>query len=113
MARNDALEKMNRLLDQERSLLLKGDIAGLDPIAREKARLAPELGVTVTDEQNLQELRHKAMRNDQLLNAALKGVRAARTRLQEIRNGGAPMTTYGTDGQRHAIGPTSTISRRA
>ncbi|MBN8632998.1 MAG: hypothetical protein J0L76_19360 [Rhodobacterales bacterium] len=92
--------QLEALLDKAAEALLAGDLAALARLAPgiEAARIAP------TDRESAERLQRKAQRNARLLDAAARGVKAARLRMTEISRG--PMlTTYDARGQRAEIAP--------
>jgi HAMP domain-containing protein len=92
--------QLEDLLDKVAEALLAGDLSLL-------ATLAPkvEAGVatlSTRDPVRADRLRAKAGRNARLLDAAARGVKAARNRMSEIARGHA-LTTYDSRGQRATI----------
>lgn len=87
------------LLDQAAQALLAGDLASL-------AALAPriESADLPRDRAAAERLQAKAQRNARLLEAATRGVKAARNRVAEITRGPA-LTTYDARGQKAQIAP--------
>lgn len=94
-----AMHQLFDLLEREKVLLIKGD---LDAIARqadrkddlvEQLRSEPPLPA-----EDLSRLRDMAQRNSALLDASRKGLKAAATRLSEIRKAMLNLDTYGRDG---------------
>lgn len=88
------------LLDQTRDALLSGNIAALarlGPLVETQADLLPRLDATTADR-----LRRKAERNAQLLQAAGRGLRAARDRLTDI-TAGPTLTTYDQRGRKASL----------
>ncbi len=91
---------LEALLDQAAAALMAGDLAalaGLTP-AIEAARIAPP------DRASAERLQAKARRNARLLEAATRGVKAARLRMSEIARG-PTLTTYDARGQKAQIAP--------
>jgi hypothetical protein len=91
-------EALAALLDRECALLLEGRLSVFAQLAREKARLADNVMRAGAEIGDLQALRAKAERNQELLAQAAKGIAAARDRLAALRAGPAPMRTYCVDG---------------
>jgi hypothetical protein len=93
---------LETLLDHAAEALLSGDLAAL-------ARLTPQIetaSVTASDRPSAERLQRKALRNARLLEAATRGVKAARMRMGEITRG-PTLTTYDARGQRAMIAPLS------
>lgn len=94
-----ALEHLIDLLEQERSLLIKGEIEALARQTKRKEELVEQLrsaGPLPTED--LSRLRELADRNAALLDASRNGLRAASSRLTEIRKAMLQLDTYGRDG---------------
>ncbi|MGL4235584.1 hypothetical protein [Tabrizicola sp.] len=88
------------LLDHAAEALLIGDLAAL-------GALTPQIKTALsalTPDAATRRLRDKALRNARLLEAATRGVKAARHRLTEITRG-PTLTTYNARGQKAAIAP--------
>ena len=102
------MEPLETLLDQAAKALIAGNLTEL-------ARLAPQIesvDVRVTDRVTAERLRGKAERNARLLDAAMRGLKAARHRVSEIRRG-PTLSTYDARGQKALIPPLSgTPARR-
>jgi hypothetical protein len=103
------LERLDDLLDATRDALLAGDLAALtglgDRVAAEVDRLP------VLDARDANRLRFKAERNARLLQAAGRGLRAARDRMAEITSGPS-LTTYDKEGRKARLaGPMQALGR--
>ena len=88
------------LLDHAAEALLSGDLAAL-------ARLTPQIeaaSIAPPDRASAERLQAKARRNARLLEAASRGVKAARHRMAEIVQG-PTLTTYDARGQKALIAP--------
>ncbi|HLQ17401.1 MAG TPA: hypothetical protein VK146_00345 [Tabrizicola sp.] len=87
------------LLDQTAQALLAGDLAALSALTPqfESAGLPQDRGTA-------ERVRAKAQRNARLLDAATRGVRAARLRVVEITRGPI-LTTYDAQGQKAQLFP--------
>jgi len=108
-----AVDALDDLLDHERQVILSGKIDALVRLAPEKERLLARLPVAVTDPATLERLRGKVMRNQDLLAAAARGIRAARDRLGGT-SARTDLRTYGRDGApTHLGGGTGGVNRRA
>ncbi len=92
------MEKLESLLDLAAAALIAGDFDAL-------TRLTPQIeaqSLTSTDRKRAEALRAKAQRNERLLDAATRGVKAARLRLTEVARG-PTLTTYDARGQKAQI----------
>lgn len=101
------MTRLEDLLDAAAAALLSGDLASL-------ARLAPEIesaGITAPDRASAERVQRKALRNARLLQAAARGVQAARLRVGEIARG-PTLTTYDARGQKAQIAPSGLLPAR-
>jgi flagellar biosynthesis/type III secretory pathway chaperone len=115
MTESDPIAALGRLLKDERKALLSGDLAALPALIADKERLLDALAdVPLPNAPALERLRNAAKGNQRLLDAALKGVRTARARLETARSGGPALSTYNARGQAesHGTGQPS-VERRA
>lgn len=92
-------DALDRVLDQERQILLSGNIKALAQLAPHKERLFTQLSAAGPDPRVLENLRKKADRNQELLRAAAKGIRAVTRRLEMLRNQKSELRTYTAGGQ--------------
>jgi hypothetical protein len=89
---------LETLLDETRDALLAGDLLRLAALTAQLDQAAP-----AADPAPLARSRRKAARNAALLEAALKGIRAARRRATELAQPGR-FSTYDATGRRGALG---------
>lgn len=102
--------QLEALLDHTRDALVAGDMAELADLAERVEALA--LALPQLDRPTAERLRQKADRNTRLLQAAQRGVRAARQRILEI-HAGPMLSTYDVHGRREVIqGPSLLLPRR-
>ena len=102
--------QLEALLDQTRDALIAGDLADLSNLAAKVEVMAAAL--PQLDQPTADRLRQKADRNARLLQAAQRGIRAARQRINEI-NAGPSLSTYDARGRREVIpGPSLLMPRR-
>lgn len=108
----DALED---LLDKERAAILHGALKNMGRIAAEKEQILDGRKLTAPDQKTLDRVHRKAARNQQLLTAAIRGVRAVTSRLDVMRNGPKETSTYDRAGQRKTLNShrQGTLHRRA
>lgn len=100
----DPVSEMEALLDRAHTALLGGNLTDLSPLTAAAERLATGLGRL--DAATAGRLRDKAERNGQMLQAAARGVRAARSRIAEITAEPA-LTTYDARGRKDSVGQVS------
>lgn len=105
------MQTLESLLDDIRGRLAVADFAGL-------AGLAPALEATlannalVKDPATLARVKAKAVENMTFLDAARRGVRAARRRMEEVRRATQGLQTYDGKGQRADIAPLGPMAGR-
>jgi hypothetical protein len=101
------MSSLEALLDAAADALLAGDLAALSQLTPqiESAALAP------ADRAAAERLQAKAQRNARLLQAATRGVKAARLRVAEITRG-PTLTTYDARGQKAQLAPQGLIPAR-
>lgn len=92
------MEKLETLLDLTAAALIAGDF---DALTRLTSQIEAQ-GLTTTDRRTAEALQAKAQRNARLLDAATRGVKAARLRLTEVVRG-PTLTTYDSRGQKAQI----------
>jgi hypothetical protein len=95
------------LLDAAAEALLAGDLRAL-------SQLTPQIeacNLAAIDRGTAEVLRAKAQRNARLLDAATRGVKAARVRVAEITRG-PTLTTYNAQGQKSQYSPQGPESAR-
>jgi hypothetical protein len=100
-----------QLLDLVHSALQAADYAALarleQGLAQEMAR--PGLALSTAD---LQLIKRRAERNAHCLQAAGRGIRAARRRLAEIRGAATGLVTYDRAGKRADVGESGRLAQR-
>lgn len=105
--------QIERILEQERSLLLKADFDRLSKLVPRKERLTASLAAASPTAATLKRLDGLFRRNHALIAAAQSGLEAVRLRLRSVQNG-APSGTYSPAGVRIEIAkPVRTLQRRA
>lgn len=97
---------LHALLDEERELLLAGDLNALPDLLKRKQGLIEDLGDPV--EADLTDLHGKLTRNHALLSSAMDGIRKVSDRLGELRKIRQSLETYDKQGQRQFLGSQAT-----
>ena len=98
------VEDLDHLLDAERQALVSGDIDELARLHDTKEELVSKLNALDSLEAgNLQGVRNKMSRNQDLLGSAMAGIRAVADRMAELRRVRQSLATYDRDGKRHQI----------
>ncbi len=98
-------DQLSDLLAAERTAIQSGAYASLADLEREKARLIADYVVQAPDPDRDARLLQEAQRNAALFSAAMAGLAAAVTRLNELEDIGAGFTAYGSDGQSLRVSP--------
>jgi hypothetical protein len=99
-------------LDAIHAALLLGDLGQIGPLSRQLTEDLAAAQGSDWPEDALQAVRAKAQRNARVLDAALRGIRAARRRLAELHEAASGHRTYGRDGNRAAAAPLPTTLRQ-
>lgn len=105
MAKSDELIlELDKILDQEKSALLSGDLDALANIVTEKERLVEALNAAeLTASEPLRQVSDKVSQNKVLLESALDGIRSAARRLAELRRARKTLDTYDRMGKKNRI----------
>ncbi len=91
---------LQTLLATERDHLVQGHLEKVADLTSDKETLIRLLDDTADlDHEQLAGLRQEAARNQRLLESSLKGLRSARTRLEEIRKVATQLDTYTSGGK--------------
>ncbi len=111
---HDPVRALHALLERERKALRTGALDQLAPLTDEKTRLMTRLQRDRYTRPTLDRLRDQVVRNSRLLEAVRRGAAAAQAQIDEIRNGGPPLDTYDSHGQRNCLNRgASRLERRA
>lgn len=95
------MSHLQALLDEERTLLLNGDLEALPSILNRKQELIEKLnGTKVPD---LTDIHTKLTRNHALLNSAMEGIRKVSDRLEALKQMRQSLETYDSQGHRQSI----------
>ncbi len=110
------LESLDLLLEQERALLLEGDLEGLGALLPQKEAVVERLlqqGAWSRDA--VAPLEQKLQRNQLLLDGALDGIRTVAARLAALKQVRSALDTYDEQGRRRSVetGKKGTLERRA
>ncbi|MEP2532352.1 flagellar biosynthesis protein FlgN [Shimia sp.] len=113
---NVVFDALDSLLDEERSVLLKGDLESVSELVARKQALFDQLpGIEDKGGKTLGNLRAKALRNQALLDSALQGIRSVSDRMEALRRVRVSLETYDSKGRRLSVAITEfkRIGRRA
>ena len=108
--------EFDRLLDEEREILLRGELTRLDSVLERKEALIAALNrLDAADDDALRQAGQKTIRNQELLQEALAGIRSVAAKLSRIRETRRSFDTYDERGQRKSVpcDRPSSVERRA
>ncbi|WP_375688093.1 flagellar biosynthesis protein FlgN [Pseudooceanicola sp. LIPI14-2-Ac024] len=102
---DDLFAALDRLLEEERAALLTGRLHALADILVDKAQLIDALQAAGPADaaRDMAELRTKAVRNQELMDNAMRGIRAVANRLGTMRRLRRSLDTYDESGRRTTI----------
>ncbi len=110
------LESLELLLEQERTLLLEGDLEGLGVLLPEKEAVVERLlQQSAWSRDAIAPLEQKLQRNQLLLDGALDGIRTVAARLAALKQVRSALDTYDAQGRRRSVKTEKkgTLERRA
>lgn len=111
---NDRATALERLLREERELILSGRFDALGALAERKAAALARLPETPPAGPRLSALVQQLDRNQALLDAAIRGVAAARARIQTVIGAAGSLSTYDSRGLKSDIGqPRGDLRKKA
>lgn len=100
----DTIDALDDLLDTEREAVLAGDLEKITRSLELKEALIDRLNKQdVEDRVELESLNSKVVRNQELLNTALAGIRSVSRRLAAMRRIRSSMDTYDAEGRKCTI----------
>jgi hypothetical protein len=99
------LAELDELIADERRMVRQADFSGLATMASRKEQLLSTLEANAhrSDMVALQRLAGRAVENQKFLASALKGVRAARARVDMVRRAADTLTSYDRMGRSRAL----------
>jgi aspartate/methionine/tyrosine aminotransferase len=97
------LERLEKLVNDTATALRHGELAAIGPLAEQTNAALGDLDGE-TDGARIEALRDKAKKNALALEAASRGVRAARRRLAEIVAARSGVQTYDNAGRTQRVG---------
>lgn len=101
---DDLIDRLDRMLENERTALVSGDFQEIEARLEEKTALFDELAtVERIEAANLTRVKEKAARNQALLDSAMEGIRMVANRMAEMRRIRENMSTYDSQGRRNRI----------
>ena len=107
---------LDRLLDQERKALMKGDLESIGALTTRKEELVSRINnLDLAPGDDLLSVHEKVTRNQALLNSALDGIRAVAKRMSDLRKVRASLEIYDESGRKKTFGSNvaSSVEKRA
>jgi hypothetical protein len=100
----DLINKLDSLLETERTALLAGDLETIGRLLEQKEKLIDRLNmIEPQNQQALEGLHDKVTRNQALLDGALQGIRKVAARMAAMRRIRRSLETYDESGRRQTI----------
>ncbi|QOL81897.1 flagellar export chaperone FlgN [Pseudooceanicola spongiae] len=98
------IEELDKLLEREREALVGGRLDALPELLELKERLIDSLNeMEGIEAHQLQPLRGKVLRNQALLDGALRGIRSVANRFSTLRKIRRTLETYDDKGRKTAL----------
>ena len=113
---DDLVDELSDLVDAERKAILAADFATIERLFDAKEALINKIrDLSSADDLKHLDVHQKLMRNQELLTAAMQGIRTVADRLSALRQVKEGLHTYDARGQRNryrAVAP-KTLEKRA
>ena len=108
------VQKLAKVLEEERNLLLQGQLDKLPEFLEQKRNLVEQLGDRI-EAAELGPIADQIRRNHTLLNSAMEGIRRVSTRLDSLKKLRQSLETYDHTGQKTSISiaETGQVEKRA
>lgn len=103
---------LERLLEDERKLILAGQFDGLADVTDRKAAALTELADWKLPAARLSGIAARVSRNQALLDAAIRGIKDARIRIETVIGAAGTLATYDSQGKKADIGQSRTELRK-
>lgn len=113
---NGLFEALDDLLERERLALLSGDLSAISDLIDEKESLLDQIAtLDAAGKDGLEGLQGKAIRNQALLDSALRGIRNVATRFAALRKVRKSLETYDEKGRKTSLAalPDNKVEKRA
>ena len=106
------LEKLNKILDEERKCLLAGNYEDLERLADKKQELTQNISKQLSgiNRDALSAIALKATKNDTLLESAQRGIKSAISHLKEASEDS--FKSYSKEGSRSALSKRLTLRQK-
>ncbi len=112
---NTTVMAVENALDLEKTAILSGDLEALTEISGKKNEMVQSIS-KATASMNVSELRHlreKALRNEELLQSAMLGLKRAKDRIQSVREVKSSLQTYSAQGKLKKNNTQGEVTRKA
>lgn len=101
---HNPIDDLNTLLDQERAALLDGNLEAIAALAPRKEALIDQLNTQAPQPRKIMsELQGKVMRNQELLDGALEGIRTVAARMAAVQRIRRNLETYDKSGRKSEV----------
>ncbi|HEY9038386.1 MAG TPA: flagellar protein FlgN [Roseovarius sp.] len=98
------MSDLHTLLNLERAALLDGDLEGIAALLQRKEALIDELNTQAPQPREIMSgLQEKVLRNQQLLDGALQGIRQVTARMAAVRRIRRNLETYDSSGRKFEV----------
>lgn len=116
IGQNGLFEALDALLERERNALIDGDLAAISELIEEKEGLLDQIAaLDGAGKRGLEDLQGKAIRNQALLDSALRGIRNVASRFAALRKVRKSLETYDEKGRKTSLAalPENKVEKRA
>jgi flagellar biosynthesis/type III secretory pathway chaperone len=100
------IEELDKILDQERSALVRGELNQIQELLTRKEAIIARLNEIGSLERADLAVQTKVSRNQELLNSAMEGIRSVATRMAELRRVKKGLDVYDRAGRKERYGTT-------
>ncbi|MFC4218347.1 flagellar biosynthesis protein FlgN [Pseudophaeobacter arcticus] len=101
------IEELDKILDQERSALVRGELNQIQELLTRKEAIIARLNeIGSLERADLAQVQTKVSRNQELLNSAMEGIRSVATRMAELRRVKKGLDVYDRAGRKERYGTT-------
>ncbi|MDE4172962.1 flagellar export chaperone FlgN [Phaeobacter sp. PT47_59] len=110
------IDALDRILDEERSALMTGDLKQMESILARKEEAIDQLNtISNLEQQTLAQVQTKVVRNQDLLESAMEGIRSVAARMAELRRVRKGLDVYDSTGRKTRYGTrlTKKLEKRA
>lgn len=99
------IDELDRILDEERVALLDGDLKKMEKILARKEEAIEQLNaISGLEQKTLKHVHTKVVRNQDLLESAMEGIRSVALRMAELRRVRKGLDVYDSTGRKTRYG---------